>query len=436
MSDFSFTDPTTGRTIKISGPANLTEAQARSIFEKQLAAGALVALKPGNFISSATQAAAGLPGASSSVLQSLNSAGSIGQSVAQKILSSVKNFSVTDGIGVADFASTLPSAAGLEKLTSGQVTGLLSQSQKLVDQLPNVTTDQGLGSYALSPEQLEAEGYLRPGTVSTYLSNGQNSAANVLKSPAVWTGKDGINDLNSLLSNDSLQQKIQENLMQQGLGELKQLGIPVDQLSSSLQGGLSLLASKNVAGAADWVKNKINGQTTDINSDNLVRDGVFAADFVSDKLNNALRREDIPPGFLNTVDRSTLDAATERILGDKRIPPLIYSSPAVDPAIESTLNELDTEVKNIEKKVTNLIAEGITSQNAEIRLAQLPNLLGIVRGIEKSIPELSFQLATTSFNPQLLYKIIRIETTLIRLASELEENIVLAQQIQTLYQDS
>jgi len=75
MSIFKFTNPVTGQPFEIKGPPTLTEAQARDIFDKQLEAGSLVGLKPGDVVSAATQAAGGLPSALSQVAQTASGIG-------------------------------------------------------------------------------------------------------------------------------------------------------------------------------------------------------------------------------------------------------------------------------------------------------------------------------------------------------------------------
>ena len=145
MASFTFTLPGTSKSFTIKCPDGFTESQARAIFEQQASAGSFVGFKPGDTLSAAKQASAGLPGAASQLAQTLatnvingavlninNSVGQIaGQasqavnqavSVAKQAASTVtgvlSKVPVTNGINVADFAKQVPALTAVGSLTS------------------------------------------------------------------------------------------------------------------------------------------------------------------------------------------------------------------------------------------------------------------------------------------------------------------------------
>jgi hypothetical protein len=71
VAGFTFKLPN-GQPFEITGPPGLNADQAKAIFDKQAATGSLVGLKPGDVLSAATQAQAGLPSAQAAVGQALS----------------------------------------------------------------------------------------------------------------------------------------------------------------------------------------------------------------------------------------------------------------------------------------------------------------------------------------------------------------------------
>ena len=67
-------------------------------------------------------------------------------------------------IDITDFAKQIPAVASIGPLSVPDVTGVMAQAKKLVDQAGTIVTDaKGLGEFGLSPAQLEAAGILKPG---------------------------------------------------------------------------------------------------------------------------------------------------------------------------------------------------------------------------------------------------------------------------------
>lgn len=383
MASFTFTLPGSTKTFSIKGPDGFTEAQARSIFDQQAAAGSFVGFKPGDALNAAKQAAAGLPGAASQLAQSLTGStsivngavlnnavgqvsGQISQAVGQatsvakaavtNVTNIVKNIPVTNGINPADFAKQASALLPIGNLTSVDVRAGLSQASKLVGQAADVVSNTaGVGKFGFDGAQLESAGILKPGVAAQYLQSGVNKLTDVLKSPTVFTGKDGIKSLTDLLGSDVKQNNIQQGLMSKGLEGLKQVGIPVDTLNPTALVGTVLNAAKSLPAAADWAKGlpvppDIKGQF-----DKVARDGAFAVDLANQKINNSLKQEIVPTPASDTVNRETLNAAATRVVGNAKVPPVSYSSNTT----QRTARELDAAMTIINNNINTLIDDSI-----------------------------------------------------------------------------
>lgn len=359
MAKYTFTDPSTGKQFSVSAPEGATYEQAEAVFQKQLDTGSLLGLKPGSSlnavsqltggltaaVSQVTQAATGIAGSVSGVIQgALNKtnlsasglpggltgiAGSV-TSVASQTLSGITKAasgftSPTAGIGLADFAKQGPALASLPGMNLSQVTATLSQASKIVGQASGaISNTLGVGKFGLDGPQLEAAGMLKPGTVSSLLSSGTNSLTSVLKSPTVWTGKDGIKGLDGLLSNTSAQNKIQENLMSNGLAGVKELGIPTDKLNPTALSGLALNAAKSIPDTLSWAKGAALPPGVKDAFDQTAADGSFAVAFADTKVDDAMKQLTVPEIGVDTADRVLVDAASKRIVGNNKIPESAY----------------------------------------------------------------------------------------------------------------
>jgi hypothetical protein len=362
MAKFSFTDPETGKEFKITAPEGATLAQAQAVFQKQLDAGSLIGLKPGSPLSSGSQLAGGLTSALSQVTQGaagfggtvsgviqgalnktnlsasalpggltgvFDSAKSVASQTLGGITNAVKNFAPGDGIGFQDFAKQAPALAGIGGLKTGQVTAALSQASKIVGQVSStVSNTLGVGKFGFDAPQLESAGLLKPGTASSFLASGASSLTSVLKSPTVWTGKDGISSVSSLLSSVPTQDKIQQSLMSTGLSGVKELGIPTGKLSPGALAGTALNAAKSVAGTFDWAK---GGAALPAGLkaayDKVSADANFAVKFSDTKVDGAMKQLTLPIPAIDTANRELIDAASKRIVGNSKVPETSYTTP-------------------------------------------------------------------------------------------------------------
>ena len=369
-------------TFEVKGPPGMTFEQAQAIFDKQVKTGALVGFKSGDTLSAATQAADGLAAAQSQLTQAQSgitgalgagipgAAGEIGKvsaaaaaaggaiggfltgtaaglsgavgpavssisgaitgaagqlnSIATQAIGTINKVitgtSVTSPIDVANFAKQIPALTSIEGMKQPEVTAVLAQAKNLVAQGSTVLSDtKGVGEFGLNVSQLETAGVLKPGMAALAEKFGA-SLSSILKSPAAYTGKDGIKDVSSLLASVPKQTEIQQTLMAQGLNDLKAAGIPIDKLSAQGVAGVALSAAKSVPNTENLLKNLPVPAAAKAEFDAAVRDGAYAVNLSQTKVPDAFKAVDTPVPATDTTNRATVDAATTRVLGNDKIP--------------------------------------------------------------------------------------------------------------------
>ena len=212
MSIFKYTLPS-GRRYVVEGPANATQAQADFIFYNQIASGSLVSYAAGQTLISAETRLAKfgysrldrtIAGTDISTILAI-----ISGSPVIAATPPLNNVPLTNPITAADVALIQPPPKPVGPLSQTQTTALIAQIAKLINQDSNtVSTTKGVGTYGLTPSNLEEAGYLKPGT-----SNYPDFNC-VVGTPSVWTGKDGITSLAGILGDTGLQTQIQAAVMQ------------------------------------------------------------------------------------------------------------------------------------------------------------------------------------------------------------------------------
>ena len=401
MATFNFTLPN-GKPFEVKAPPGFTLEQAKAVFDKQAETGSLVGLEPGMVLSAATQAAQGLASAQALLTQTqagfgdaLAAAkgaaggalggsladvasgltGAVGAAVSASGVASVvtggaataintingilANAPVVNEINFADFATQISGVAQIGPLTVPDVTAVLAQARKLVDQAGTIVTDaKGLGEFGLDPAQLEAAGILKPG-MAKFVADGASSITDLLKSPAAFTGKDAVTGVQDILNNLVKQGLIQQDLMKKGLDALKAFGIPADLLSAAGAAGSILNAAKNPLAAVALLKN-LPGIGADLASEltrNIKAGGWAAA--LQAKIPPEFKAETVPVPTANTVNRDTVNAAITRVLGNPKIPAPNYGPaepvPGQDEETTATLKSLSTQ-----------ITEGVATTNQAI----------------------------------------------------------------------
>ena len=298
----------------------------------------------------------------------------------------------TNGINIADFAKQGPALSSIGNMSLPDVTGALAQASKLVGQgASTISNALGAGKFGLDASQLERAGLVKPGTAAAFLAGGANDLVSVLKSPTVWTGKDGVKGIDSLLGNTGLQDKVQQGLMKTGLNDLKSIGIPTDKLTPQALSGLATNAAKSVTDTANWAKNA-PGLPADIKAkfDATAVNGAFAVNLTQAKVDEPVLQETKPVAADNTVNSATVDAAAKRVTGDERVPQIsgnnstnsvavfafadfIKSLSASFSALKTKINSINQEYQTITQEQWNLLNSEAITLRATVR-ARLTDL--------------------------------------------------------------
>lgn len=456
MASFTFTLPGTGKSFTIKGPDGFSEAQAKAIFDQQASAGSFVGFKPGDVLSAANQAAAGLQGAASQLTQSIsgttsiingsvikNAVGQVSGKVASAIdqgvsaaktaitnvTDTISKIAVTDGINTADFAKQASALVPIGKLSTVDVTAGMAQASKLVGQAADkITNGLGVGQFGLDGSQLEAAGIIKPGVTAQYLKDGINTLTDVLKSPTVFTGKDGINALGDLLASAPKQAAIQLDLMSKGLEGLKQQGIPVDKLTAPELTGTVLNAAKSLTATVDLAKGLPVPAGIKTAFDTVSRDAAFAVNFAEQKINNALKQEIVPVPAADTVNRETLNAAAGRVIGNAKVPSVDYNStPKVDILkFGKAVNAANLVIIDLNARAQKIINNTPDDQIAQ-GITQLEQLVGEYKTIDSTFLSLLREAIAVKkefrFDPPQLARIESQREFLAKITVELEKSI-------------
>jgi len=421
---------TQNQTVIISGPPDMSRDAAQRIFNQQLASGSLIGLQAGDVISAATQTANGLVTAESQLLQQISQTSIQTQqpSPAKTITTVLATYPVTDSITIADYARQPAATESIGGLSAVQITSVLAQLHKLVNQPATVLTQQGLGRYALSVPQLAAAGYIKSSALALWES-GQGSTVSVLKSPNVWTGLDDIKTAQDLLLAENTQQQIQLVLMSAALTYLQDIGIAIENLPPRSQAGALLSVAKAPEIAVAW----LNGQSVPDEASTLfsqyVRDGAYAVDFADSKVNNAMVNETDPVGVINTTDRARLDAATNRIIGNPKVPPLVYGAEPVNPVLLDQFNSLQASFVTTQDLVNAVAQQTTTTQNALIRQNKLENYKTTVTTLKSQVSVLRQQASTSlPISPSLIAQLDLLLKQIDNLIARINSSVQLIEQ--------
>lgn len=247
-------------------------------------------------------------------------------------------------------------------LNSQQVTALTAQAAKAADiyastdeagnllpgwvfndaNVPVYVGDElnirGVGKYAQSPESLVLTGYLKPSSLALITS--PDMTAQVLNTPAVWTGQFGINSLLDYLDSDILQNISQIALMTGSYQGLLDTGYLVGNESARDIATLIQPAAKyGVTAVIAWIEGLLSPDQAVLIA-TAARQGQYAIDFIDTygaKLNPGIQL----PAFTNTVQRDEVDFVLEEIIGNPKIPTPEYAD-IVQALVEATPNVFGT----------------------------------------------------------------------------------------------
>lgn len=227
---------------------------------------------------------------------------------------------VTAPIDSAAFLEQTPAELSVGSLDTTQVTGLLAQAKLDVGQSFDVVSlDKGIGEFGFSASQLEGAGFLKPGTVQTFLKD-PAQLESVLTSPTVWTGKSGIGNLGSLLADPALQSLTQNEIMVTALDGLKTAGVVTGNEAPRELASFVQTASKfGVNTTVDWIQGAAPPDiASEINS--IAKSAQFAVNFVDSKASELVTGGIQLGGFTGTAQRSQLDRAVTDIIGNAKVP--------------------------------------------------------------------------------------------------------------------
>jgi hypothetical protein len=172
MAKFSFNLPN-GLLFTLEAPAGTTAIEAERVYLEQLAAGTFVGLKSGDTLQSPTttgvqfslsrldRGTAGVPDVPLLAIY--------GEAVVSS-LPALRDVPINNGITVSDYVDTSVVTASIGPLTPTNVQAIMAAIAASVCQPADVITNElGVGKYGLNAEQLEAAGYLKPGTAARFL---------------------------------------------------------------------------------------------------------------------------------------------------------------------------------------------------------------------------------------------------------------------------
>jgi hypothetical protein len=393
MPSFSFPG-LNGEKFSIAVPNGTTEAQARELFSKELNTGKLNNINIGQSLSALPAGAAGA-------------------------LNAVKGLTSTVSNSVTNAASVLkmPTASiSVGSLNPGSMTGLLSQAEQLAKQttagaagaLPAVSAgigaattglSPGIGKFGLTPQQMEDQGLLKPGTVKQFLGNNPTPAQidSILKSPTIWTGKGGVTGLDSFTKNTNIQSLTQQGVMSSGLDQLKKLGVATGKESPAQLSALVQSTAKfGAADVAAWSKGLAPaGIAAAIVG--IAKGAQFAVD-IAGKLPKVSAVD--PAGAVGTVNRAGVDNAIKAATDDPKIPAVTYGPVERAPVDPPTAGE--TELTKFSKVAQDYydwlgpISEKLRALGADVQLAESnPN----ITAAEVAALDARYAVLRDEFNP-------------------------------------
>lgn len=309
MAQFKYILPS-GKKFTLTAPAGTTQAQADYTFYSQVAAGSLVGFVAGQSINGTKTSAVkfalsrldrGTAGVNDQVVLSIvNGLPSISG------IPNLVNVPLQNPITQADIANTgvnnTYTAPAIGPLNSSQVQGLLAQVANFINQPANTMSNTtGIGLYGLDCQQLEQAGYVKPGTYQQFIFD-PSPLTDVVSAPGIWTGQNGINNVDDFLSSPGAQNNAMSNLMSNGYNSLTATGTitpPVMQSVSALSGQVytqSGLQTVSAVSAATGISYNVPSTS------GLSLSGTPIASFLSTAITNP---GSITSGALNSVTNFT-----------------------------------------------------------------------------------------------------------------------------------
>jgi hypothetical protein len=245
----------------------------------------------------------------------------------------------------------LPASVSIPGLNSGQITGMLASTVAAVgasataageantavvknigqtvsgitspvgSTVNNLSTSVGVGQFGITPGQLETQGYLKPGTVNSFVAPATNinQISTVLSSPTVWTGRDAVTSAQQFAANPTLQSATQQTILAQGSAQLTGLGVTSATTAALPLAGAVQNAAKFGAGtAAAWAQGKAPADLLS-GLNNTAKNAQFGA-ALAGKVPDLGAITPPVEGAVGTVSRASVDTAVAGLLGNPKIP--------------------------------------------------------------------------------------------------------------------
>jgi hypothetical protein len=182
---------------------------------------------------------------------------------------------------------------------------------------------RGVGIYGQTPDNLVLVGLLKSGALS--LITQPSMTITVLNTPAAWTGTYNINVLADYLNAPDLQNQVQLALLEGAYQGLLDAGV-IDGTESDRF--IATFLQPAVRYGIDAVVAYLEG-TADPDLSTAIeitgRQGQYAIDFVN-TYSNELAVAPTPVLSNNTIVRTQVDQAVSDVVGNPKIPPLIYAN--------------------------------------------------------------------------------------------------------------
>ena len=322
-------------------------------------------------------------------------------------------------------------------LQSIEISSLLAEKAQRVNQsYYTQSIEQGVGKFGLQPAQLESLNFLKPGTTASLtnaavtitaadisyaaLSNYGLTPAevalgrlieNTLKNPGVWTGKDGVLDVNGFLQDSQIQNASQQMLYKNAFEGLSRQGIiNGNESSNDIVGLISSAGDYGVNSVGNFVTNVSDGWSSAPNSQaanasntsiNTAISGVISnssfAGALGGLIGSAGGGSAIGAFFsrsfssvTDTVSRSNINNAVINSLNDVKITPPNFSPLKTTPIINRSWDPvIETQAADISAATTGVAT---ASTQADRLLTDATNLSNSATISQSSIDAISSQV--------------------------------------------
>ena len=206
---------------------------------------------------------------------------------------------------------------------------MLAQKAKSVGQSFTAISEKGIGKFGFDLEQLEDVELLKPGVAELMgpIENNVEAVTNLLKSSAVWSGKDGITTIDDFLSSESIQDAIQQGVFKEAYSQLEATGIMSSVNSVQEVAGLVQAAAEvGPDQVTAWAKGQLGDLTGQVQGqiEGAVRQAQYAVDFVTKKVPETLTSAVSKVGHVGTATRQGLDSTVNELIGNAKVPGVAF----------------------------------------------------------------------------------------------------------------